>query len=554
MRSLQSTAIIRISLVLTLLILAVAFYQLIQPPLEQGILIASRRWLLTTVGGIGGILVVAVLSIASWTSGIARMRSGFEALILRLRSLGKLNLVIFMLAVLASSFLLLGPYGDDFKRDIVRFGLFWMVALAGAFSLRAAGSDKPWSILLITSGLLGAVLYRGAAFLPEVSDYPFSIGWSETSRYFYASLFFSKRIYGFSVPPSVLHPTRYLMQGIAFLIPNAPLWFHRLWQVFLWWSTTFLSAFTLARKLKFNDRLRAFAFMAWAGLYLLIGPVYYHLQVVFILVLATFSIERPWRSLIGVLLASIWAGISRVNWIPMPAMLAISLYMLEKPVGDKPLWRYLTYPTILAIAGVGLAFGTQATYANFSGNPPSQFASSFSSDLLWYRLLPNATYPQGVILASLLLALPVLIVAYLAFKQQHLRMHWARGLSLAGMLTILYTGGLLVSTKIGGGNNLHNLDAFYSLLLVISTYAYFARIQSETPSKSEPSRLSWKLPITYVLLISIFIPIYHGVTFGGPLKLPENVEIPENIERITRLALDASQNGGEVLFIAEDTC
>jgi hypothetical protein len=74
-----------------------------------------------------------------------------------------------------------------------------------------------------------AAFYKVTTFISEVSTFPFSLGWSEASRFYYASLFFSESLYNLHVPPSVLHPSRYLMQAIPFLIPSLPLWFHRLW-------------------------------------------------------------------------------------------------------------------------------------------------------------------------------------------------------------------------------------------------------------------------------------------------------------------------------------
>jgi hypothetical protein len=93
--------------------------------------------------------------------------------------------------------------------------------------------------------------YLAATFWPQISDYPLSMGWSETSRYYYASLFLSERIYGMEIPPPALHPSRYLLQAIPFLINDTSLWFHRFWQVFLWISLPLLTAYLLARHFAF---------------------------------------------------------------------------------------------------------------------------------------------------------------------------------------------------------------------------------------------------------------------------------------------------------------
>src|SRR4030042_4844994 len=126
------------------------------------------------------------------------------------------------------------------QNDLLRLLLFGVWAFLGGLLLRAWGRGKGggfpqgWGECLGLSFLLAACLYVAISYLPEISSYPLTLTWSEASRYYYASLFFAERIYGVVAPPTVLHPSRYLMQAVPFLIPNSPLWLHRLWQVFLW--------------------------------------------------------------------------------------------------------------------------------------------------------------------------------------------------------------------------------------------------------------------------------------------------------------------------------
>ena len=46
------------------------------------------------------------------------------------------------------------------------------------------------------------------------------------------------------------------------------------------------------------------------------------------------------------------------------------------------------------------------------------------------------------------------------------------GESLLLILLIFFAGGIVVSVKIGGGSNLHNMDAFLVFLLVAAVYFY----------------------------------------------------------------------------------
>jgi hypothetical protein len=174
----------------------------------------------------------------------------------------------------------------------------------------------PASLVVLVSY---ATFYKVATLFSDVSTYPLSLSWSEGSRFYYASLFFSERLYHMHVPPSVLHPSRYLMQAVPFLIPGLPLWFHRLWQVLLWISVTALTGFMLARRLR-----AGWVYALWAFLFLFQGPVYYHLLVMVFLVLWGVKPRQFWRSLWIVLIASAWesSGSIRVKLHFRPVMVS----------------------------------------------------------------------------------------------------------------------------------------------------------------------------------------------------------------------------------------
>ena len=202
------------------------------------------------------------------------------------------------------------------------------------------------ALLVTTLGYASA--YKLASFIPDVSSYPFSLGWSEGSRYYYASLWLSKQVYGLSVPPSVLHPTRYLLQAFPFLVPGSSLWFNRFWQVFLWVVTTALTSYLLVRRLALPARRKplviTLSMILWGFIFLFQGPVYYHLQFMVILILWGFDRHHFWRNLILVLIASLWAGISRINWLPVPGLLAAALYLMEVQ-GGREIHHQVPHPS-----------------------------------------------------------------------------------------------------------------------------------------------------------------------------------------------------------------
>jgi len=546
----ERLTIFRIALVATILLNVVAFYQILLPSYNSGILFASRRLLAVLGLGVLGVLIEAGLLIASWTPFWETVLRWLDAGMHALQRLRWLNLLLFGLSIGIFSYLLIGLPGLNFWGMPTRLFLFWLLTLLGSVLLKAAGLQRSWGVALAAALLIAGMGYRIAVFTLDVSTYPFSLGWSEASRYYYASLYFAKSLYGFSVPPTVLHPSRYLLQSIPFLIPNSPLWLHRLWQVCLWIAISLATAYFLARRLSIADWLKRWLFIAWTFLFLLLGPVYYHLQVPVIIILWGFDRKKFWKSLVIILLASAWAGISRINWFPVPAMLAATLYLLEEPAVQQPLWRYLARPLMWGVAGTAVAFGVQKAYIAWSGNPPDLFSSSFSSDLLWYRLLPNPTYPLGILLSALLVSLPLLLIIFGRMAGHWKAYHPIRLLGLAAIMLALFVVGVIVSTKIGGGSNLHNLDSYLCFLIIIAAYFYFGNTVEDWPLEHAVPSPHWATHWA-VIVLALAIPMYYTLALGGPRSFPTPAQTAQDIETLSKYVNKYSEQNGEVLFISE---
>jgi hypothetical protein len=530
----------------------VALYRFFRPVYASGLLFLSRRWMLILGIALAAVLLETALMIASFTPLRERLVGLHKAILLHLRRLRWANWIFFSLTIAIFSFLLVGRFGDKFYNMSIRLYLFWLSVLFSYFFIRAAGLPVSGWSALGASAILLAGIYRAAALLPDISTSPFSLDWSEASRYFYASLFFSKRLYGIAIPPSVLHPTRYLLQSVPFLIPNSPLWLHRTWQVLLWAAITFTASYLLARRLLNWREWRFWALVAWAFCYLLIGPVYYHLLVAGLLVLWGYDRRHPWRTTLVILLASIWAGVSRINWFPVPGMLAATLYFLEEPLAGHTIWRYLLKPLAWTIAGTALAFGTQAAYIALSGNPPSEFASSFTSDLLWYRLLPNPTYPAGILLSMVYVSLPLWLVLAIQLRGRLRAINPWRLLGIGSILGILLIGGIVVSTKIGGGSNLHNLDAYMTILMVVTAYFLFGQAQPEVERTDEARAGLQPHPVHWLVMASLLVmPIYYTLTYGSPVDMPTPEQTQKALNILDQVVGQAVDNGGQVLFIGE---
>jgi hypothetical protein len=403
----------------------------------------------------------------------------------------------------------------------------------------------PVSLLALAS------VYLAATFLNQAQDFPFSLEWSEVSRYYQASFYFSQQVYGVNLPLPITHPSRYLLQSLPFLISESPLWLHRLWQALLWVGMPLLTAWILARRLRLQPSYLRWGFVAWAFLFLMQGAVFYHLLPCVFLVLLGFDKDRPWRSFAFIALASAWAGISRINWVPLPGALAALMYLLEaRPARGRSALSlgYLWQPVCYAIGGGLVALGAYALYIVSSGNPdPGQFGSPFVSALLWERLWPNSVFPLGILPGILLVSAPLFVVAVLLLRQKGASLGLWRSIGAAALLLLFFAGGLVVSVKIGGGTNLHNMDGYLVLLLVAASAFAFG---SYAPEESRGTPLAL-IVYPVVLAALLVIPICFAVLGGAALDLPERQETALVLSQIRSATDEAMAQGGEVLFISQ---
>ena len=452
--------------------------------------------------------------------------------------------------VVLAPILLLYARADFFGKGVEAFfrllWLFWWIALAQAAGLRlATGIDWPraLSAALLLDGLTAQLFTLGTA----VSNYPFSMGWSEASRYYYGSLIFSKSIYGQTLPLSVMHGSRYLLQSIPFVLRGVQLWAARLWQVVLWTGLTLGASAAVIRRLGKRRPIDSLLAGGWLFLFFFQGAVYYHLQVCVIIILLGVRSGHPWRSLAAVAAASFWAGMSRVNWFPVPAMLAITLYLLERKVRNSHgILDYMRTPALWGGVGLFFAAAGQVFYVTISGNTNLEaFASSFNSALLWYRWLPSPTNPIGIVPGVLIVSAPVIALLVWRRRAERGGMHTLREIGLGLILLILGAGGLVVSTKIGGGGDLHNMDAYLVVLAILGAYELWGGAEIEAPIRAERRIAPWSVTAALAL-----VPVAFALLrLGGPFSYDAtraNADLATLAQEVRTYG-----KGGEVLFMYE---
>ena len=428
----------------------------------------------------------------------------------------------------------------------MRFLIFWSFSLMGVWGLKWLRRDTPWLTALIAIVLFQSTLHLLLVYWPRVTEYPFAMGWSETSRYYFPSLFLSEKVYGREYPWPILHPTLHLLLAPPYAF-DAPLWVHRFWQVAIRYLLVGAVVPALMGRLSIQGREQRWLVGLWMFLFLFMGPVYFHLTIPVILVLLGFSLEDDRRTWIAVLLASIWCGWSRLNWYPMPGMIAAVLYLMEMPYRGENIWSYLLKPALWFLAGTLTAFLAQRVYIALSGIPDSGiFYTSLTSDLLWYRLWPNASYFLGILPGALLASLPIWIAMLVVIRSRRSDWHPLRLVLIIAALLVLFVGGLVVSLKIGGGANLHNMDAYFSLLLIVFAYLVFARYRPEDGGTARRVALHWLL-----VLALLVMPAWSYLQFniGFPRENPPRTQ--EVLKSLQEYVDQANVQGGEILFITQ---
>lgn len=385
----------------------------------------------------------------------------------------------------------------------------------------------------------GYVMMVGAALISVTSN-PMALGWSEGNRLYDYSLIFGKSLYTYTgeLNPNYFSPGRYGLWGLPFLIPGLPIWVHRLWNALLICVPGLALGWVLLRDIR-DTRWRLTAALAF-HLFLNQGPIYASLLIA-LLVMAAFSRSKnPWLRIGAVVLASYYAGISRFTWVLVTAAWAglfdLFLYYPSR-TGN---WFKRLLPTAGMIV-LGLLPGAAFSWPEVLA---SQGETIQSQALLWYRLLPNSTYAPGVGLGLLIaVALPLIYLGWLLVKRTW-RMDTWQALASGAVLIGFLISGLVASSKIGGGSNLHNMDMFLTSLALLFTFAITSR---DHPDPAANDASLWGQSI---LLAAILIPAWSGIWGGSPLNLPDRAATDKIIAEV-QSAADVALPEGEVLFMDE---
>lgn len=421
----------------------------------------------------------------------------------------------------------------------------------------------------LTAGLLlAAAAFNLAYAFDWASPYPFSISWSEGNRIWDFSILFGRARYDFPAGqsiPAYIDTGRQFLWGLAFLLPGVNIFLFRLWSGFLITLPYALLGWVAFQPTRQNRAVWLLAGL-WTFLFITQGAIYTPLILCAILVAIAW--RRPWWIAVPlILLAGYYAQITRFTWFIAPAawagLLVIGDLCSPPPPGKRWRWGEL-------IAGVSAGLLGGFILPRLSGlagllSGPSRIdpgtagpAAAGSSDLLsleglqymltrqpllWDRLLPNPTYPPGIILGLLIAILPpVGLLIYMIASRRWRPDRLSGGLILALLLGFLGIG-LIVSVKIGGGSNLHNLDLF--LVSLLFTLALAWRAGGDEVFLHLDRQPAW---VQGLLALNMVIFAYQALSEMRPLEIPDD-KLVRNALEVIQEQVDENKANGDILFI-----
>lgn len=444
--------------------------------------------------------------------------------------------------------------GEYIQYPNLRFAV-WLVALwAAAYLLcTEAGSLVTLESVTISTGwlMLASAITRS---LLLVVDDPFGLYWSEGNRMYDYSLVFAQNLYNYvgRIPDPYNTPGRYGLWGVLYLWQGLPIWAHRLWNILMLTLPSFVLAWALTRKLQ-SAFLRNILFIWIAAFFIILAPLHPPFMIVAIIVALFAFHPSPYVRGASLVTASLYAGISRWTWTFAPgAWGALTDLLLYYPKREGN-WFKRLLPTVL-MAALGAAPGFLLNIGNFLGYTSGETTTA-QQPLLWYRLLPNRTLGSGIVLLILLTTGP--LVALLLYKifSRHWKLDGIQLLAVWGALIGFLGVGLVISTKIGGGGDLHNLDMYIGTLIVVTMLGLKEQDENVALSVSKGLDVkrwhAWALAmLSFIALLPVyqFTPFHPSAAYHSWLDLPEQADVDRALVQI-RAAVEETSQQGEVLFM-----
>ncbi len=400
--------------------------------------------------------------------------------------------------------------------------------------------------------LIGAIFLIGDRF-KEITDYPFSMYWSEGNRLWdYSLLFGSERYLYPSTKPifAFLDLGRQSLWGLPFIFNNIGIAAMRAWNVLLFTATYFLLGLLVFRK-NFSAPTTLLLGL-WTFIFLNQGPIYTPLILCAMLVWVT----RRAPLLVSLLLLTIagyYANLTRYTWSVAPAIWGVLLALFHNKKNGVGTFQ-IDWLRVIASGFAGLFGGlvlpllaplsTSGANQEFQGAVVSSATSTLQSQtLIWSRLLPNETFPPGIALGILLASVPLIILLIAFIRQTKLKINIWQHLAIYGSCLAFLVVGLIASVKVGGGSNLHNLDMLFINLLFLAGVAWGVGGR-EWLFKFDQHRLFVNLSLLFLVIYPLFPTLINAYPFDPPSRNDQ-----KNVLTFIQKSVSEAKYIGEVLFI-----
>ncbi|HUH97294.1 MAG TPA: hypothetical protein VLZ89_08060, partial [Anaerolineales bacterium] len=374
------------------------------------------------------------------------------------------------------------------------------------------------------------------------------IGWSEGDQFYAYSLVFAQRLYDAPAAIAYGSPSRYGLWGLPFLLPDLPIAADRFWRVLLLTIPPLLVGWALTRKL--NDGFLRLGLTLWIALFFTVeAPLHPEFMLAALLVFAFMFDPSPLGRGISLALASLFVGLSRYTWVPVTAGWGVLVDLLLHYRNRSGSFVQRLLPTFL-LALLGLLPGLAVNFHGLFGGGLSGSLSSHQP-LLWYRLFPNTTLPLGVLLSALLYSGPLAILLIWWIRSGRWALDWLQVLVVGFGLAGFFAAGLIVSMKIGGGADLHNMDMYLMTLMLTGVLGLYAVLPGD---KVAPGL--WPVGIQALIALAILTPLYgfssfpRNSAYDPVLDLPKTQVSQKALVGIQNEVQQASQQG-LVLFMDE---
>lgn len=465
--------------------------------------------------------------------------------------------------VFVAAILLLPPYmfmvstfGDYAIGYWFRLATVIFCAFIATLILFPKNFNVTWYLRFSGLILIASVVFITCDWLTEVTSYPFSLGWSEGNRMWdYSMLFGSSRYINLTGKPifTFIEIGRQVLWAIPFLLPNLDIFGFRLWSVLVWiLPPLFLGAGCVFGK-PFSRKkwIGQVGFILWTYLFLSQGPIYPPLLLSAALVVIGIRQKNWVVAIVSIALAAYYCQISRWTWMYAPGLWAgmLTLMDADQPGFTRDGWKKLIRPVVYGLSGYfGGEFLPKIFDAIMNGSSAAteivavRIPGLGNQPMLWDRLFPNPTYAPGILLGAIWVGLPVMLFIFWAWKSKVWQPNWLQALPVVGLSGLFLVLGVIVSVKIGGGSNLHNLDMLWVTLALVAGWIWKQWMNRNFEGLFE------KKSFLAVLCLTIIIPFTSLVESGHPLRLPENYLVQGSLETI-QYEVAKAQKKGDVLFI-----